>query len=45
MIKGSLTTGAYTRYIKTLDEYKEAGSVLWANDLDVGNVNLNQKKC
>ena len=42
MIKGSLPATSYAKYLKTLAEYADAG--LWANDLDVGNVNLNQKK-
>ena len=42
MIKGSLANSHYTKYLKTLEELKDAG--LWANDLDVGNTNLNQKK-
>lgn len=42
LIKGNLPVAAYQKYVKTLEEFKDAG--LWANDLDIGNFNLNQKK-
>ena len=42
MIKGSLPPQFYTKYLKTLEDYKDAG--LWANDLDIGNFALNAKK-
>ena len=42
MIKGSLPPTSYTKYLKTLEELKDAG--LWANDLDVGSFALNAKK-
>ena len=39
MIKGNLSSLAYTRHLKAVEEFK--GSGLYANDLDTGSFALN----
>ena len=39
LIRGNLPMAAYTKYVKTLEEFKGAG--LYANDLDTGPLVLN----
>ena len=42
LIAGNLSLSAYTKYVNNLEEYRSLG--LYANDLDIGNLNLNIKR-
>jgi len=42
LIKGNLGPSAYTKHIKMIEELEGAG--FYANDLDIGSFNLNDKK-
>ena len=42
LIRGNLPYSFYTKYLACLEEFKGAG--LFANDLDIGTLNLNSKK-
>lgn len=42
LIQGNLSYSFYTKYLGTLEEYKNSG--LYANDIDAGMLNLNAKR-
>jgi len=42
LIRGTMSYGAYTKYLANLEAMKTSG--LFANDLDTGNLKLNDKR-